>query len=106
MHVVKNDQVVVIAGNESGKQGKVLKTFPKTERVLVEGVRLIKRHSKPTSQNPQGGIIEKEAPIHVSNVKVICPKCNKPTRIKHRVLETGKSARVCTHCNEMLTMQG
>jgi len=106
MHVIKNDLVLVIAGNETGKRGKVLKTFPKTERVLVEGVRLIKRHSRPTQQNPQGGIVEKEAPIHVSNVKVVCPKCGKPTRVKHRVLETGKSARICSQCSEMLTMHG
>ena len=106
MYVVKNDVILVIAGNETGKQGRVLKTFPKTQKVLVEGVRLIKRHSRPTSQNPKGGIVEKEAPIHVSNVKVVCSKCGKPTRIKHRILETKKSVRICMHCSEMLTMQG
>ncbi len=102
MKVVKNDQVLVIAGNEKGKQGRVLKTYPKTEKILVEGVRLIKRHTRPTSKSPQGGIVEKEAPINVSNVLVICPKCNKSGRIKHKILETGKSARVCRNCGEMV----
>ncbi|MFC1557162.1 50S ribosomal protein L24 [candidate division KSB1 bacterium] len=106
MHVVKNDLVRITAGNEVGKQGKVLRTFPKSGKVLVEGVRLIKRHSRPSQQNPKGGIVEKEAPIYASNVQVVCPKCGKPTRVKHRILETGKSTRVCMHCSEMLSVQG
>ncbi len=103
MKVVKNDLVLVIAGNEKGKQGKVLKTFPKTGRILVEGVRLIKKHTRPSQMNPQGGIVEKEAPIEGSNVKVICPKCSKPGRVQHKILDTGKSVRVCSKCSEMIT---
>jgi len=106
MNVVKNDQVAVISGNEKGKKGKVLKTYPKTQRILVEGVNLIKRHTRPSSRNQKGGIIEKEGTINVSNVKVICPKCGRQTRVKHRILETGKSVRVCRHCAEMLTISG
>ena len=104
MNVVKNDLVLVITGNEKGKQGKVLKTFPGTRRILVEGVNLIKRHSRPSQQNPQGGIIEKEGTVHVSNVMVICPKCSNATRVKHTILENGKSARACRNCSEMLTV--
>ncbi|MFC1553212.1 50S ribosomal protein L24 [candidate division KSB1 bacterium] len=106
MNVVKNDQVLVISGNHKGKQGKVLKTFPKTQRILVEGVNLIKRHTRPNQQVPQGGIIEKEGTIHASNVMVICPKCNNATRIKHKILENGKSVRVCRGCSEMITVSG
>ena len=76
MRVRKNDQVIVIAGENKGSKGKILKVFPETNRVIVEGVNFIKKHSRPTQQNPQGGIIEKEASVHVSNVMVICPKCN------------------------------
>jgi len=106
MNVIKNDNVLVISGNESGRQGKVLKTYPKTQRILVEGVKLIKRHTRPSQQNPHGGIIEKEGTIHVSNVMVICPKCSNATRVKQRILENGKSVRVCRSCLEMLTVSG
>lgn len=106
MNVVKNDQVVIISGNQNGKRGKVLKTFPKTQRILVEGVNMIKRHTRPSSQNQQGGIIEKEGTIHISNAKVICPKCDTPIRVKHSLLESGKSVRVCRNCSEMLTASG
>jgi len=86
MKVRKNDQVIVIAGNYKGKKGKVLKVFPKSQRIIVEGVNFIKRHTRPNQQNPQGGIVEKEAPIHVSNVMVICPKTGLPTRIGSKVI--------------------
>jgi len=102
MRVRKGDLVLVISGNESGKKGKVLKVYPKTSRVIIEGVRLIKRHSKPTQKNPQGGIIEKEGTIQVSNVMVICGKCDTPTRIGIKILEDGKKARVCKNCGEMI----
>jgi len=108
MKVRKDDQVLVIAGNYRGRRGRVLKVFPGRDRIIVEGVNFIKRHSRPTQQNPQGGIIEKEAPIHVSNVMVICPKCNTPTRVSHEFFgEEGKAARrksrVCKQCGEMIT---
>ena len=102
MKVVKNDTVLVISGNYNGKKGKVLKVFPKEQRVIVEGVNFIKRHTKPTQKNPQGGIVEKEAPIHVSNLMVVCPKCDTPSRIGRHVLEDGKRVRVCKSCGEML----
>ena len=81
MKIRKNDNIVVIAGNDRGKTGKVLKVFPKTSRIIIEGINLRKRHTKPNQKNPQGGILEKEAPIHVSNVMILDPTNNEPTRI-------------------------
>lgn len=102
--VVKNDNVIVLSGNYRGKTGKVLKVFPKENRIVVEGVNLIKKHSRPTQQLPQGGIVEKEGPIHASNVKVICPKCNRPTRVGTRILEDKSKVRYCKHpdCGEII----
>lgn len=100
--IIKNDTVKVIGGNNKGKIGKVLKVYPKTNRIIVEKVQLVKRHQKPRSQQDPGGIIEKEAPIHVSNVLLICPKCSKPTRTGVGLLSDGKKVRVCKSCNEML----
>ncbi len=102
MKVIKNDTVLVISGNYKGKKGKVLKVFPKESRVIVEGVNFIRRHTKPTQKNPQGGIVEKEAPINVSNLMVVCPKCNTPSRLGRKILEDGKGVRVCRSCGEML----
>ncbi len=106
MHVRKNDTVMVISGNARGKSGRVLKIFSDSQRVIVEGVNIIKRHTRPSRRNPQGGIIQKEAPIHVSNVMVICPKCNTPSRLGNkRVVDatTGRKSRmrVCKNCEEM-----
>jgi large subunit ribosomal protein L24 len=80
MRIHKGDKVRVIAGNDRGKEGKVLKVFPGSQRIIVEKVNLIKRHSRPTQTNPRGGIIEKEGPIHVSNVMLVCPQTGEPTR--------------------------
>lgn len=107
MKIRKNDNVIVIAGNNRGKTGKVLKVFPKLNRVIVEGVNLRKRHTKPTQKNPQGGITEKEAPIHVSNVMILDPKTNEKTRIGARLIideKTGKKkiVRVSKSSGEML----
>ncbi|MEJ5261767.1 MAG: 50S ribosomal protein L24 [Ignavibacterium sp.] len=107
MKIKKNDTVMVIAGNDRGKTGKVLKVFPKESRVIVEGINLRKRHTKPSQKNPQGGILEKEAPIHVSNVMIIDPKTNEPTRIGAKIIldeKTGKKkiARVSKASGEML----
>ncbi|MCH4178915.1 MAG: 50S ribosomal protein L24 [Megasphaera sp.] len=82
MHVKKGDTVIVIAGKEKGKKGKIIATFPKEDRVVVEGLNQVKRHTKPSQNNPQGGIVTKEAPIHVSNVMLIDPESGKPTRVK------------------------
>jgi large subunit ribosomal protein L24 len=100
--IIKNDTVKVIGGNHKGKVGKVLKVYPKTNRIIVEKVRLVKRHQRQRSQQDRGGIIEKEAPIHVSNVLLVCPKCSKPTRTGVGQLSDGKKVRVCKSCNEML----
>ena len=103
----KNDLVRVISGNYAGAEGKVLKVFPKSERVIVEKVHLIKRHlRKQGGQSPQGGIVEKEAPIHVSDVMLVCPKCSKPARTSIIVLADGSKARQCKKCKEMLSDQG
>ncbi|MDY0322586.1 MAG: 50S ribosomal protein L24 [Candidatus Carbobacillus sp.] len=102
MHVKKGDQVMVIAGKDKGKRGRVLAVYPKKERVLVEGINLIKRHTKPNQQNPQGGIITKEAPIHVSNVMPIDPKTNRPTRVGYKVLDDGRKVRIAKRSGEVL----
>lgn len=101
-HVRKNDLVQVIAGKEKGKTGKVLQVFFKRDRVLVEKVNFIKRHSRPSAKTRQGGIIQKEAPLHVSNVLLICPKCNQGKRMGSKILEDGKKALVCKSCGEVI----
>ena len=98
LSVKKGDRVEVIAGKDKGKRGKVLRVIPDKARVVVEKVHMIKRHTKPTQKNPQGGIIEREAPIHASNVMVVCPSCNQPTRVGRRVAEDGSKVRVCRRC--------
>jgi len=103
LRVRRDDIVQVIAGNDRGKQGKVLKVFPKRQRIIVEGINFIKRHTRPSQQNPKGGIVEKEAPIHVSNVMVVCPKCSSVTRVGMQVLDDGSRVRICKHCGEMMT---
>jgi len=102
MHVKKNDMVMVIAGKEKGKTGKVLKVFPEKGRLTVENLNVVKRHARPTQANPEGGIIEKEASLTVSNVMVICSACGKAARTGIRVLEDGSKARFCKKCNELV----
>ena len=92
--------MLVIAGKDKGKKGKVRNTHPKNERVLVEGVNLIKKHARATGQARQAGIIEREEAIHVSDVMLLCSKCNRPTRIGFRFLEDGKKVRTCHICHE------
>ncbi|UCE18173.1 MAG: 50S ribosomal protein L24 [Gemmatimonadota bacterium] len=101
MKVAKNDLVLVISGDDRDKRGKVLRVFPAKQRVLVEGVHFIKRHTRPSQSNPKGGIVEKEAPIHISNVMVVCPKCNEPTKIGSKILEGGRRTRQCKQCGEI-----
>jgi large subunit ribosomal protein L24 len=102
MKIRKNDTVLVIAGKDRGKKGKVRFAYPKKERVLVEGVNFVKKHSRARGQARQAGIIELEAPIHVSNVMFFCDKCNHPARIGFRFLEDGRKVRVCRSCNEVI----
>ena len=100
--IKKNDKVIVIVGKEKGKIGTVLKIDPEKGRVIVEKVNMVKRHSKPSAQNAQGGIVEKEAPLQVSNVMIVCNKCAEPTRIGKFRLEDGSKVRVCKKCSEPL----
>ncbi len=102
MKIRKDDSVLVIVGKDKGKKGKVRFAYPKNERVLVEGVNFIKRHTKPIRQVRQAGIIEREASIDVSNVMLLCNKCNHPTRVGFRFLEGGKKVRVCRVCREVI----
>jgi len=103
VHVRKGDTVLVITGKDAGKKGKVISVEPAKSRVIVEGVNIVKRHQKATPQMPQGGIVEKEAPIHSSNVMLVCGKCHKPTRIQKKVLDNGNKERVCKHCGETIS---
>jgi len=100
--IKKNDTVIVISGDERGKKGRVRSVIAKENRLLIEGLNIIKRHMKPNKKYTQGGIIEKEAPIHRSNVMLVCPKCDKPTRIGHNILENGKKIRLCKQCGEVI----
>jgi len=102
MKIRKNDTVLVIAGKDRGKKGKIRRAFPKEDRVIVEGINMAKRHSKTKGQARQAGIIELEMPLHVSKVMIICNKCNKPARIGYRLLEDGKKSRFCHSCSESI----
>lgn len=95
MHVKKDDTVFVITGKDKGKKGRVIAAYPRQNRVLVEGVNMIKKHAKPSQANPQGGILTQEAPIHVSNVMLVDPKSGQPTRIGYKVLDSGKKSSRC-----------
>lgn len=101
-HLKKNDTVKVIAGKEKGKTGKIVSVLTKKERVVVEKVNFIKRHMKPRGAATQGGIIEKEGPIHISNVMIVCPKCDSPVRVGYKILEDGKKVRSCKKCEEVI----
>ena len=102
MHIRKKDKVKIITGNDKGREGVVLKVYPDTNRVIVEKVNMIKRHTRQSQQSPQGGIVEKEAPVSVTNVMLVCPKCSKPARTGTEVLEDGSRVRSCKKCGEML----
>jgi large subunit ribosomal protein L24 len=96
------DQVEIIAGKDKGRVGKITRLYTKTNRAIVERANMIKRHTKPTAANQQGQIVEKEAPIHVSNLKLVCPKCTKTVKVTTRTLEDGTKERVCKKCNETI----
>ncbi len=101
MRVKKNDTVLIISGKYRGRKGKILKAFPKKDKVLIEGVNLRKKHQKPKKTGDKGEIIEIPAPIHISNVKIICPKCKKATRIGYRI-EGGEKYRICKKCDKTI----
>jgi large subunit ribosomal protein L24 len=97
--VRKNDTVAVTTGKDHGKRGRVLRVLPGKNRVIVEGVNLIKRHTKPNPQRQiQGGIVEREASVHASNVQLVCPECGEVTRIGHKILGDGRKVRICRKC--------
>jgi large subunit ribosomal protein L24 len=100
--VKKDDKVKIIAGKDKGKVGKVLKVIGKKKRLLVENINIVKRHTKPSAQNRQGGILESESPIHWSNVMLMCNKCIEPVRVKTKTLDDGKKVRICRKCSEII----
>jgi large subunit ribosomal protein L24 len=102
MKIRKNDTVIIITGKDRGKKGKVRLALPDKDRVIVEGLNMIKRHSRARRAARQAGIIELEAPIHVSNVMLLCDKCGKPTRVSFRFLTDGKKVRICNSCREVI----
>ena len=102
MEIRKNDSVMVIAGKERGKTGKVLRVLKEKDAVIVERLNIVKRHTKPRGPQQTGGILEKEAAIHASNIMVMCDKCNAPARIGHKILADGNKIRICRTCKEAL----
>lgn len=103
MRIKKGDRVEIIAGKDKGKRGEVLKVFPDEDRVIVEGMNIVHKHMQPTQDMPQGGILENEAPIHVSNVMLVCPRCEERSRTGIKRTENSKDKiRVCKTCGEMI----
>ena len=100
LHIKKNDTVVVLAGEDKGKTGKVLKVLVEKNRALVEGVNMVSKSTKPSAKNPQGGIVKQEAPIHISNLSLVDPKCGKATRVGIKVTEDGKKVRIAKKSGE------
>jgi large subunit ribosomal protein L24 len=100
MSIRKNDTVLVIAGKDKGKRGTITRVIPREDRVVVEGVNVVKRHTRGQAGARQAGIIQQEAPLAVSNVVLVCNKCNAPTKVKSAILEDGRKVRVCRKCNE------
>jgi large subunit ribosomal protein L24 len=105
MDIRKGDTVEVISGNDRGKRSRVLDVLSDKQRVIVEGVNMRKHHTRPSARDPQGGIIEREAPIHVSNIMVVCPQTDQPTRIRHTQLDNGKYVRISARSGEMIDSQ-
>jgi len=102
MKIRKNDTVLIILGKDKGKKGRVRQSLPKENKVMVEGLNMVKRHSRARGVARQAGIIELEAPLHVSKVMLVCGKCDKPTRVGSRLLDDGNRARVCRACHEVI----
>ncbi len=98
----RDDTVKVMIGKDRGKQGKVLRVFPERGRALVEGINLVKKHLKPTQNNPQGGVSAQERPVSMANLRRICPRCNRPVRVGFTVAQDGTKQRVCKRCGEVL----
>ena len=98
----KGDNVLVISGDDKEKKGKIVDIFPRKMQVIIEGVNFFKKHTKPTQKVPQGGVIKQEGVLHISNIKLICNKCNKPTTVKRERIKEGKRVRVCKKCGEII----
>jgi len=101
-HIRKGDFVIVLSGEDKGKRGKVLKVFPEEFKLIVEGVNIVKKHTRPTQKMPQGGTVTIEQPLHFSKVMLICPSCKQPTRVTRKEVSEGRSARVCNKCGEVI----
>jgi large subunit ribosomal protein L24 len=102
LNIKKNDTVMVMSGDEKGKKGRVISVLSSDNRILIESINMIKRHMKPSKKYSQGGIIEKEAPVNRSNVMLVCPKCDKSTKISQKILENGEKIRSCKKCGEVI----
>lgn len=98
----KNDEVKVISGKDKDKTGRILKIFPVDSRAIVEGINMVKKHTKPTQKDQHGGIKEKESPIHISNLMIVCKSCSKIVRVGKKLLENGERVRYCKKCNAIL----
>jgi len=102
LHIKKGDFVHVMVGRDKGKTGRVLQVYPRDAMAVVEKVGVVKRHSRPTQKNPQGGIVDKAMPVPASRLQLVCMHCRRPTRLKRQLLPSGDKVRVCRHCNEQL----
>ena len=102
MRIKKGDTVQVISGKDRGKKGKVIQTLPKRDKIVVENINKVIRHTKPKREGEKGQRVEISAPIHISNVMLVCSKCGKPTRVGYKVLEKGKKKRICKKCEEVI----
>ncbi|SMC75638.1 50S ribosomal protein L24 [Papillibacter cinnamivorans] len=102
LNIRKDDTVIVLSGKDRGKKGKVMRTVPDDNKVIVEGINMVSRHTKPRKQGEEGGILQKEAPIYAGKVMRVCPKCGKPTRPAHQILADGSKARLCKKCGETI----
>ena len=102
MNLKKGDLVTVLAGKERGKKGKILRVFPEENRLVIEALNFVKVYTRPSQQNPKGGITQVEAKLHRSNVQLVCPRCSKPTRLGYQFLADGSKQRVCKKCNEII----
>jgi len=101
-HLKKGDEIKILSGKDAGRHGKILKVMPEKNQVILEGLNLVKKHTKPSKTNPQGGVIDKALPLNVAKIMVICPGCNKPTRIRRERAVDGTLVRTCRHCNRTL----
>jgi len=98
----RNDTVLVTVGKDRGKKGKILRIFPKRERALVEGINMVKKHMRPTRDNPKGGIFSMESPVHITNLMLVCSRCSKATKVGYKVLTDGTKKRMCKKCQEII----